>query len=210
MRDRPYCVGLTGGIGSGKSRVADLFAARGVTVIDTDLISRGLTAPNGAAIEAIRAVFGPAFITQAGGLDRNLMRSRVFASPEDKARLESLLHPAIREAAATQLLAAPGKYALLVVPLLVETGAYGPLVDRVLVVDCPVELQIERVMRRDRLSRAQVEAILAAQASRADRLLHADDVIDNQGDPDHLVAKVAALDRAYREQAGRRGANGIA
>lgn len=210
MNRRPYCVGLTGGIGSGKSRVADLFADRGVTVIDTDLISRTLTAPGGAAIDAIREVFGPAFITPTGGLDRDKMRARVFSSPEDKARLESLLHPAIREAAIVELADARGDYALLVVPLLVETGAYDALVDRVLVVDCPAELQIERVMKRDRLSREQVEAILAVQASRAERRKRADDIIDNQGDPEALAAKVAALDRLYRAQARQRGANGIA
>lgn len=210
MSGRPYCVGLTGGIGSGKSMVADLFAAHGVTVIDTDLISRALTAPGGAAIDAIREVFGPTFITQGGGLDRDKMRTRVYTTPEDKARLEALLHPAIRDAAAAQLMVASGDYALLVVPLLVETGAYGALVDRVLVVDCPVEQQIERVMRRDRLSRTQVEAILAAQASRADRLAHADDIIDNQGDPVGLADRVAGLDQSYRAWARQKDANSIA
>ncbi|MCO5108518.1 MAG: dephospho-CoA kinase [Burkholderiaceae bacterium] len=194
---RRLLVGLTGGIGSGKSTVADLFAARGAAVVDTDAIAHELTAPGGAAIAAIRAEFGDAAIRADGALDRDAMRERAFADPGARRRLEAILHPMIRAESRRRLDVAEGPYALLVVPLLVESGDRAGGVDRILVVDCPVEVQVERVMRRSGLSRARVETILAAQASRAQRLAAADDVIDNGGPPDALDAQVEALHRRY-------------
>ncbi|MDD3529320.1 MAG: dephospho-CoA kinase [Gallionellaceae bacterium] len=198
---RPYCVGLTGGIGSGKSRVASLFAEFGAGVVDTDLIARELTAPGGAAMAAIRAGFGAGVVACDGGLDRAAMRRLVFADAGARRRLEAILHPLIRARAAAAVAAATAPYVLLVVPLLIETGAYGGLLDRVLVVDCSPARQIERVMRRDGVTAATAQAMLAAQAGRAERLAAADDVIDNEGEPEHLAAAVAALHRAYLQAA---------
>jgi len=190
-------VGLTGGIGSGKSTVADLFAARGAVVVDTDAIAHELTGPGGAAIPAIRDEFGDGVIRADGGLDRDAMRERAFGDPAARRRLEAILHPMIRTESRRRLEAADGPYALLVVPLLVESGDRAGGVDRVLVVDCPVDVQIERVMRRSGLTPERVRTILAAQASRAQRLAAADDVIDNAGSPDALPAQVDALHRRY-------------
>ena len=190
-------VGLTGGIGSGKSTVADLFAARGAVVVDTDAIAHELTGPGGAAIPAIRDEFGDGVIRADGGLDRDAMRERAFGDPAARRRLEAILHPLIRTESRRRLEAADGPYALLVVPLLVESGDRAGGVDRVLVVDCPVDVQIERVMRRSGLTPERVRTILAAQASRAQRLAAADDVIDNAGSPDALPAQVDALHRRY-------------
>ena len=190
-------VGLTGGIGSGKSTVADLFAARGAVVVDTDAIAHELTGPGGAAIPAIRDEFGDGVIRADGGLDRDAMRERAFGDPAARRRLEAILHPLIRTESRRRLEAADGPYALLVVPLLVESGDRAGGVDRGLVVDCPVDVQIERVMRRSGLTPERVRTILAAQASRAQRLAAADDVIDNAGSPDALPAQVDALHRRY-------------
>ena len=190
-------IGLTGGIGSGKSTVADLFAARGASVVDTDAIAHELTGPGGAAIAAIRAEFGDSVIRADGALDRDAMRERAFEDPAARRRLEAILHPMIRAESNRRLDAAKGPYALLVVPLLVESGDRAAAVDRVLVVDCPVEVQIERVMHRSGLTRERVETILAAQASRAQRLAAADDVIDNAGAPDALPGQVDTLHRRY-------------
>ncbi|MCZ7561046.1 MAG: dephospho-CoA kinase [Burkholderiaceae bacterium] len=190
-------IGLTGGIGSGKSTVADLFAARGAAVVDTDAIAHELTGPNGAAIAAIRAEFGDAVIGADGALDRDAMRERAFEDPAARRLLEAILHPMIRAESRRRLETAEGPYALLVVPLLVESGDRAGGVDRILVVDCPVEVQVARVMRRSGLTRDRVATILAAQASRAQRLAAADDVIDNGGSPDALDAQVEALHRRY-------------
>ncbi len=196
-RPRRLVVGLTGGIGSGKSTVAELFAARGAMVVDTDAIAHELTAPGGAAIAAIRAGFGDGVIRPDGALDRDAMRERVFDDPAARHRLEAILHPMIRAESRRRLELADGPYALLVVPLLVESGDRAGGVDRILVVDCPVEVQVERVMRRSGLTRDRVATVLAAQASRAQRLAAADDVIDNGGAPDALPAQVEALHRRY-------------
>ncbi len=196
-RPRRLLIGLTGGIGSGKTTVADLFAARGAAVVDTDAIAHELTAPGGAAIAAIRAEFGDAVIRADGALDRDAMRERAFEDPAARRRLEAILHPMIRAESRRRLEAAEGPYAMLVVPLLVESGDRAGGVDRILVVDCPVEVQVERVMRRSGLTRDRVASILAAQASRAQRLAAADDVIDNGGAPDALDAQVEALHRRY-------------
>jgi dephospho-CoA kinase len=204
-----FVVGLTGGIGSGKSVVAELFARRGVTVVDTDAIAHGLTAPGGGAIEAIRESFGSDFITPEGALDRARMRALVFRDPQSKRRLERILHPRIRAESATKIAAAGSPYVILVVPLLVEAGAGPTRYQRVVVVDCREEDQIQRVMRRSHLSDDEVRRIMATQAGRQERLDAADDVVDNGEGLDDLEPQVERLHRQYlamaREQA-RHGA----
>ncbi|NWG30882.1 MAG: dephospho-CoA kinase [Rhodocyclaceae bacterium] len=195
----PFVVGLTGGIGSGKSAAAERFAARGAAIVDTDAIAHELTAPGGAAIEPIRLAFGDALLTAESALDRAAMRRLVFADAAARERLEAILHPLIRaESEARLCRLASADYAVLVVPLLVETGDYRSRVDRVCVVDCPEALQLARVMARSGLSRDEVLAILAAQASRAQRLAAADDVIDNSQGLAELDAQVAHLHEKYR------------
>ena len=194
-----YVVGLTGGIGSGKSAVADLFAARGILVVDTDAVAHALTAPGGAAMPAIRAEFGAAVAAADGALDRAAMRARVFADPAARKRLEAILHPMIRSES-ERLLAADATrapYAILMVPLLIEAGSYRERVDRIAVVDCAEATQIARVMSRNGLAREEVERILAAQATRAERLAAADDVIDNDGDLDALRPQIERLHVNY-------------
>ena len=193
-----YVVGLTGGIGSGKSTVADCFAALGVPVIDTDVLARDLTAPGGAALDAIRAAFGGTVMQADGSLDRAALRRRVFADAGARRQLEAILHPRIRQEVELKLAALAGSYALVVIPLLVETGGYRDLLNRVLVVDCPEELQIARVVARSGLTPDEVKAILAAQASRAERLAAADDVIVNAASPDSLPSQVATLHQHYQ------------
>jgi dephospho-CoA kinase len=192
-----FTVGLTGGIGSGKSTVADLFAAYGVPVIDTDVVARELTAPGGAALDAIRAVFGEAVMQADGTLDRAALRRRIFSNGDARRQLEAILHPRIRQIVAERLATLTAPYALIVIPLLVETGGYRDLLNRVLVVDCPEELQIARVMARSGLTQGEVEAILAAQARRDARLAAADDVILNTTAPEALRSQVATLNRRY-------------
>lgn len=194
---RRFVVALTGGIGSGKSTVADLFAERGATIVDTDAIAHELTAPGGAAMDAIRAQFGPAVVRADGGLDRDAMRERAFGDPQARHALEAILHPLIRAESMRRIAHASGPYAIHVVPLLVESGGRSGHFDRVLVVDCPVEVQIERVRRRSGLSTERIESILAAQASREQRLALADDVIDNGGEADALPGQVERLHRRY-------------
>ncbi len=200
-------IGLTGGIGSGKSAAAALFAERGITVVDTDAIAHALTAPGGAAMPAIRAEFGDAVAGADGALDRAAMRAIVFADPGARKRLESILHPMIR-AESERLLAADGArapYAILMVPLLVESGDYRKRVDRVAVVDCAEATQIARVMNRNGLARAEVERILAAQATRAERLAAADDVIDNDGELAALAPQIERLHVRYLALCGHVG-----
>jgi dephospho-CoA kinase len=194
---RRFVVGLTGGIGSGKSMAADEFARLGASVIDTDAIARELTQPGGAAMAHIRSLFGDAFITAAGAMDRSAMRDRVFSDPRAKQALEALLHPMIREESERRIAIATGEYVVYVVPLLVESGDYRRRMDRVLVVDCPENLQLERVRARSGLPEGEVRAIMASQASRAERLAAADDVIDNSGTPQALRLQVAALHARY-------------
>ncbi|HVL58489.1 MAG TPA: dephospho-CoA kinase [Burkholderiaceae bacterium] len=202
---RPFLVALTGGIGSGKSTVAALFVERGAALVDSDALSRELTAPGGAAIEKIRSEFGDAAIGPDGGLDRAAMRARVFADPTARQRLEALLHPMIRQRSDAAIAAAAGApYVIVDVPLLAETGAWRDRADRVLVVDVPRDTQIDRVIRRSGLERAQVDAILRAQASREQRLALADDVIDNSGDPAALPAQVDRLHAKYCRLASER------
>jgi dephospho-CoA kinase len=179
-----FKLGLTGGIGSGKSTVAAMLAELGAAVLDADAISRQLTAPQGLAIDAIRQVFGDALITPEGALDRNCMRELVFADPDARARLEAIIHPLVHQEIWRQAhVAESGGHRCLVfdVPLLVESAHWRSSVDQVLVIDCSPETQIVRVMARSGLARAAVEAIMAAQASRALRLAAADLVILNDG-----------------------------
>ena len=202
-------VGLTGGIGSGKTTVANLFGELGVPLIDTDLIAHELTAPGGAAMPAITAEFGPAVVATDGSLDRAAMRRLAFDDPGARRRLEAILHPMIRaqtQRGIAQAAAAP--YAIVVVPLLVEGGTWRGWLDRVIVVDCPVAVQIERVMRRSALPRDQVEAIIAAQATREQRLAAADDVVDNAGDPASLPQRVREIHERCLKLAAERSPRG--
>jgi dephospho-CoA kinase len=192
-----FVVGLTGGIGSGKSSVAQLFAERGVEVIDADAIAHELTRPGGAAIEAIRTAFGSDVIDASGALDRPRMRSRAFAEPAARERLEAILHPMIRAETERRAAATRSPYLILMIPLLIESGDPHRRCNRVLVVDCPEEEQIKRVMARSGLARAEVEAIMATQASRTARLRHADDIIENGGAPSRLPPQVDAVHLRY-------------
>ena len=192
-----FVVGLTGGIGSGKSVVAELFARRGITVVDTDAIAHELTAAGGGAIEAIRESFGSDFITPEGALDRARLRALVFGDPQSKRRLERILHPRIRAESATRIAAAGSPYAILVVPLLVEAGVERTRYQRVVVVDCDEDVQIERVMRRSHLSDVEVRRIMASQVGRKERLDAADDVVDNNEGLDDLEPQVERLHRHY-------------
>ena len=194
---KPFTVGLTGGIGSGKSAVAALFAKLGIAVIDTDEIARELTQAGGAAIEPIRSAFGSSLIGADGALDRTRMRKLVFADPAQKRKLEAVLHPLIRKESARRVESSGGPYAILVVPLLAEGGVDRSRYQRVLVVDCSEAQQIERVMRRSGLSENEVRDILASQATREERLAIADDVIDNRGDPEALERQVSSLNEKY-------------
>ncbi|KVN87227.1 dephospho-CoA kinase [Burkholderia ubonensis] len=191
-------VGLTGGIGSGKTTVADLFAARGASIVDTDLIAHRITAPGGLAMPAIEQAFGPDFVAADGSLDRAKMRALIFSDDAARRRLEAITHPLIRTETDREGREARGAYVMFVVPLLVESGSWKSRVDRVLVVDCDVETQIARVMHRNRFTREQVEAIIARQATRDARLAAADDVIVNDATtPDALAAQVDALHQRY-------------
>jgi len=215
-------IGLTGGIGSGKSEVSRLFAERGVTVIDTDIIARELVEPGLPALQDIIQAFGTEVLDTEGRLDRQQLRTRVFADPGKRHQLESILHPRIRTRALELAGAADTRYCILVIPLLVETGQEGRLgdkvrpgtgregrlgeneypLDRILVVDTPTEKQIGRVIARDHLSRQEIETIMNSQSDRSQRLAIADDVIVNDSDLDHLKHEVARLDRQYRQLAG--------
>jgi dephospho-CoA kinase len=196
-------VGLTGGIGCGKTTVADLFAARGAAVIDTDQIAHGLTAPHGAAMPALLAEFGPGYATPDGALDRAKMRALVFADASARARLEGILHPRIREATAAAALLAEGPYTIFVVPLLIESGTWRERVARVLAIDCSEATQVARVMTRNGLAEEQVRAIMAAQVPRARRLAEADDVIVNDAGVDALLPQVESLHLRYLDEAAR-------
>ena len=196
-------VGLTGGIGSGKTVVSDGFAAHGVPVIDTDLIARELVEPGQPALAEIAAEFGADCLDQTGCLQRAVLRERVFADPAARQRLEAILHPRIRAVARERIAAQTAPYGLLVIPLLVETGM-SDLVDRVLVVDAPEAEQIRRVMARDRIDATQAQRILAAQASRRQRLALADEVVENAGDLTELERRVAALHTYYLRLAAER------
>ncbi len=195
-----YRVGLTGGIASGKTTVSNLFAALGVPVIDSDEIAREIVAPGEPALQAIVARFGSGVLQADGSLDRRQLRGLVFADAAARRELEAITHPAIRTAMDQRSAAAGGDYQILAIPLLVEGGGRGR-VDRVLVVDCPEDLQLRRVMARDGSTEAEARAILAAQVGRDARLAVADDVIVNDGDLQRLRGRVEALHRQYRKAA---------
>jgi dephospho-CoA kinase len=197
-------VGLTGGIGSGKSAVAEAFAALGVPVADTDLIAHALTTPGAPGCTAILAAFGPSLFDPDGRLDRKALRQRVFASTDDRQRLEVLLHPLIAAEARREIAAWTAPYGLLVVPLLLERGGLRSLVQRILVVDCPESEQVRRAIARGGLTESEVRSIMATQLPRAQRLAAADDIIDNGGARDCIAPAVAKLDQRYRELAGNR------
>jgi dephospho-CoA kinase len=190
-------IGLTGGIGCGKTTVANMFGALGAAIVDTDLIAHSMTVAGGPAMAAIRAAFGDAYLTADGALERASMRALVFADPGAKLRLEAILHPLIRAAAEAEAEAARGAYVILVVPLLIESGNWRARVARVLAIDCPEEMQLARVMTRNGLQEAQVKAIMAAQVSRPQRLAAADDIITNDDGLAALAPQVAALHRLY-------------
>jgi dephospho-CoA kinase len=198
-------IGLTGGIGSGKSAVAARLQALGASIVDTDVISHELTGPSGGAMPAVRAAFGDRFIGPDGALDRAAMRTLAFEDTAARGRLEAILHPAIRASADAELAQARGPYAIVVVPLLFETRGYLDRVSRVLVVDCPEPLQVERTMRRSSLDESAVRAILAAQWPRWRRLQAADDVIWNGGSEQALGERCAEIHNKYLEISGGRG-----
>ncbi|MBI1942588.1 MAG: dephospho-CoA kinase [Betaproteobacteria bacterium] len=190
-------VGLTGGIGSGKSAAAEEFARLGATVIDTDAIAHELTGPGGAAVAEVKRLFGAEFVLPSGAMDRKRMRERVFGDAGEKKRLESLLHPLIRAEVERRTAAAPGPYVVQVVPLLLESSDYRARVGRVLVVDCPEALQMARTRQRSGLSESEVRRIIDAQIQRQTRLAAADDVIDNSGPIAALQHRVRELHQSY-------------
>jgi dephospho-CoA kinase len=190
-------VGLTGGIGSGKTTVAELFASEGAGLVDTDDIARQLTAANQPAVGAIAARFGPQFVAEDGSLDRVRMRKLVFAQPSERKDLEAILHPLIRQESKRQVQESTAPYVVLVVPLLIESGGYGRTVGRILVVDCEPQTQVHRVMQRSGLSRNEVLSIIASQAPREQRLSEADDIIHNDSDLETLRAQVKPLHLFY-------------
>ncbi len=194
MSDSCLRLGLTGGIGSGKSTVAALLVELGAVLIDADAISRASTAAGGRAIEAVRAAFGDEFITTEQAMDRDRMRARIFADPTARAQLERIIHPIVRAEIERRVAALPRGVAVLDLPLLAESSAWRERCDLIWVVDCEPETQIRRVMQRNGWTRAQVLAVLTAQASREQRLAIADRVIDNEG------ATLAELEAQVRQQ----------
>ncbi len=199
---RPLRGGLTGGIASGKSLVAAMFAELGAAVIDTDVIAREVVMPGRPALDEIRQAFGDAAFAGDGSLDREAMRRRIFTDDGAREQLEAILHPRIQRETIRQAEEAGGDYQIIVVPLLVESSLKS-FVDRVLVVDCSEETQIERLLARDAESMQRARRILAAQASREERLAIADDVIDNDSDLDSLRQRVEILHASYAAM-GRR------
>lgn len=189
---RPYVVVLTGGIASGKTAASDHFASLGVPVIDTDTIARELVEPGQEALQRIKQDFGPNFIDASGHLDRNQMRKTIFADPQLKFHLESILHPLIAAEARRRLVNLDAPYCILVIPLYAESARW-PFVDHVVVVDVDEQTQIERVMNRDNIDRQQAEAILNNQATRTERVALAQDIIDNSGGIGKLQAQVEAI-----------------
>lgn len=199
----PWVLGLTGGIGSGKSAAAERFAALGLEVVDADQASRWVVEPGRAALAALAEHFSPAILQADGTLDRAALRARIFADSSERLWVEKLLHPLIATEIAERLRTATSAYAVFVSPLMIESGQYR-LANRLLVIDAPQELQMARTLRRDGSSQGQIEAILAAQARREDRTALADDVILNDGTLEHLHAQVDRLHLVYLSLAGTR------
>ncbi|MGH1358750.1 MAG: dephospho-CoA kinase [Burkholderiaceae bacterium] len=209
MRNSPFLIGLTGGIGSGKSTIADAFVALGAALVDTDAVAHQLTAPGGRAIEPIRAAFGDEVIATDGSLDRPAMRKLAFSDAGSRQKLEAIIHPLIGAECTAQIEQAHrsgAAYILLAVPLLVESGNWLEKVDRVLVIDCDEALQISRVKSRSGLADEQIRAIMDVQASREERRAAAHDVIDNSSDLEAAQAQVRKLHETYLElaQSGNR------
>lgn len=200
-----FVIGLTGGIAAGKSEVSRRFEALGITVADADLAARAVVAPGSEGLARIAAHFGTEILLADGQLDRAALRARIFASAQERQALEAITHPAIRQLLRETCEQAEGPYAIAAIPLLTEAGGRQqyPWLDRILVVDVPVAVQHARLMQRDGIDSALADRIIAAQASREARLALADDVVVNDGHPDHLQAHVERLDRAYRELAAR-------
>ena len=203
MPERPFVVALTGGIASGKSAVSAAFARHGVPILDADLISRQVVEPGQPALSAVVSAFGPELLGPDGHLDRTALRALVFARPEARRQLEAILHPAIRLAFTTASATAGGPYHVHAIPLLAESGRAKEY-ERVLVVDCPRETQLQRLLARDQETPERAEAILAAQATREQRLAIATEVIVNTGTLAELAATVAGLHARYLEAAGAR------
>jgi dephospho-CoA kinase len=189
-------IGLTGGIGSGKTSVSDRFAKLGAPVIDTDVIAREMVAPGMPAYRDIRGVFGDVVLGRDGTLDRDTLRKLVFDDDRKRAELERILHPAIKQEVSRRLQGIVAPYCIVVVPLLIESG-FTDIVDRILVVDAPKECRLRRVQTRSELTEAQVHRIFAAQANSEERRRRADDILDNEGELAELDDKVAALHRLY-------------
>jgi dephospho-CoA kinase len=200
----PYTVGLTGGIGSGKTTIARLFEGLDVDIIDTDAIAHSLTGPKGSAMPAVQSQFGVDFLSPDGSLKRTAMRQRVFSDPDAKRNLEAILHPMIRSEVGALLSRSAGPYVVLAIPLLIETGTYRDRVERVLVVDCEEGQQVRRAQERSKLSESDVRNVMAAQVDRIERLRHADDIILNNGELAQLLPAVAVLDHRFRALATRR------
>lgn len=200
-----FVIGLTGGIAAGKSEVSRRFEALGITVADADLAARAVVAPGSDGLARIAAHFGKDILLADGQLDRAALRARIFASAQERQALEAITHPAIRQLLRETCEQAEGPYAIAAIPLLTEAGGRQqyPWLDRILVVDVPVAVQHARLMQRDGIDTALADRMIAAQASREARLALADDVVVNDGHPDHLQAHVERLDRAYRELAAR-------
>lgn len=200
-----YIVGLTGGVAAGKSALSHRFEALGITVADADVVAREVVAPGGDGLARIVAHFGAEILQADGQLDRSALRERIFASAEQRQALEAITHPAIRQRLRQACAQADGPYAIAAIPLLTEAGGRQqyPWLDRVLVVDVPVDVQHARLMRRDGITAELADRMIAAQASRAARLALADDVVANDGPPEQLQAEVERLDRLYRELARR-------
>jgi dephospho-CoA kinase len=200
-----FVIGLTGGIAAGKSEVSRRFEALGITVADADLAARAVVAPGSEGLARIAAHFGTDILLADGQLDRAALRARIFDSAQDRQALEAITHPAIRQQLRQACEQAEGPYAIAAIPLLTEAGGRQqyPWLDRILLVDVPVAVQHARLMQRDGIDAALADRMIAAQASREARLALADDVVVNDGHPDHLQAHVERLDRAYRELAAR-------
>jgi dephospho-CoA kinase len=196
-------IGLTGGIGSGKTTAAKFFAALGADVVDTDAIAHELTQPQGAAIPAIRKIFAGKFITAEGALNRKEMRTLVFSDDGWRRELEAILHPLIRIEVARRATFFSAPYGIIIVPLLLETGGYCEMIKRILVVDCNEQDQIARAMARTGLDEQTAHAIMASQLPRQERLRRADDVIANDADMSHLRQQVDALHKKYLALAGK-------
>jgi dephospho-CoA kinase len=192
-----FVVGLTGGIGCGKSSVSQFFSDLGIDVIDTDVIARNLTQPHGLAIRQIRNAFHENLIAADGALDRDKMRNLIFSDSELRFKLEKILHPLILKETVRQVAQTRSSYIIIVVPLLLETNDYDNIIQRILVIDCEEQQQILRTMARSNLSEQQVRAIMAAQISRKERLQKADDVMINNQDIDYLKAQVIQLHHKY-------------